>query len=353
MNMKSIFKILALSVVLYFPCTLFSQTKGTALTIPDLSDVNVTADTMPSFPGGLDELSQYLNKNIKFPVEAMKKNETGKVIVRFVVEKNGKITRAHVIKSATLLLDKEALRVVNSMPNWIPGKIDGKNVAVTQVLPFTFNSLIDKEPVKFPGGVDSSRVFIERNLKYPEEALKNKIEGRVDVGLMVDKEGTITKTWIKNSDNTFLNDEALRLVNSIPKLIPATYKKEPIEMDAVFTIVFQLPENMQKFEDKIFEVVEVNPSFPGGDNGLMNYLSNSIQYPVVAQENNIHGRVTVQFVVWKDGSIRNVQVVRGVDESLNKEAIRVVSLMPNWIPGKQKGVNVNCKFYVPVNFRLE
>lgn len=353
--MKSIFKILVLSIVLYFPFTSLSQTTTTKVSIPDLSDVFVIADTMPSFPGGHDALSQYLNKNIKFPVEAMEKNETGKVIVRFVVEKNGKITRAHVIKSATLLLNKEALRVVNSMPNWIPGKIDGKNVAVTQVLPFTFNSLIDKEPVKFPGGVDSSRVYIERNLKYPEEALKNRIEGSVNVGLMVDKEGSITKTWIINSNNTLFNDEALRLVNSIPKLIPATYKEEPIEMDAVFTVAFVLPDSLQNFSesDKIFEVAEVNPSFPGGDNGLMNYLSKSIKYPVVAQENDIQGKVTVQFIVWKDGSIRDVQVVRGVDEFLNKEAIRVVSLMPNWIPGKQGGKKVNCKFYVPVNFRLQ
>lgn len=106
-------------------------------------------------------------------------------------------------------------------------------------------------------------------------------------------------------------------------------------------------------EEKIFEVVEVPPSFPGGDAELMKYLSSNIKYPVVAQENNIQGKVTVQFVVGRDGSIQDVQVVRGVDPSLDKEAKRVVQSMPKWIPGKQGGTAVKCKFYVPVSFRLQ
>lgn len=106
-------------------------------------------------------------------------------------------------------------------------------------------------------------------------------------------------------------------------------------------------------EERIFEVVEVSPSFPGGDAELMKYLNGNIKYPVVAQENNIQGKVTVQFVVGRDGSIQDVQVVRGVDPSLDKEAKRVIQSMPKWIPGKQGGTAVKCKFYVPVNFRLQ
>ncbi|MGC3978161.1 MAG: TonB family protein [Paludibacteraceae bacterium] len=106
-------------------------------------------------------------------------------------------------------------------------------------------------------------------------------------------------------------------------------------------------------EEKIFEVVEVPPSFPGGEAELMKYLSNNIKYPVVAQENNIQGKVVVQFVVGRDGTIQDVQVVRGVDASLDKEARRVVASMPKWIPGKQGGSAVKCKFFVPVNFKLQ
>lgn len=109
----------------------------------------------------------------------------------------------------------------------------------------------------------------------------------------------------------------------------------------------------EKEPEKIFDVVEVSPSFPGGESALNKYLSDHIKYPAIAQENNIQGKVTVQFVVGKDGSIIDVKVVKGVDSSLDKEAKRVISSMPKWIPGKQGGTAVTCRFFVPVTFRLQ
>ena len=95
------------------------------------------------------------------------------------------------------------------------------------------------------------------------------------------------------------------------------------------------------------------PSFPGGQGALMQYLASNIKYPVLAEENGVQGRVIVQFVVGKDGSISNVKVVKSVDQSLDKEAARVVSSMPKWIPGKQNGQAVNVKYTVPVTFKLQ
>ena len=107
-------------------------------------------------------------------------------------------------------------------------------------------------------------------------------------------------------------------------------------------------------EDDIFVVVEENPQFPnGGTAGLLQYLGKNIKYPTIPQENGTQGRVTVQFVVNKDGSIVDVKVIRGVDPYLDKEAVRVISTMPKWIPGKQRGVPVRCKFTVPVTFKLQ
>jgi protein TonB len=85
----------------------------------------------------------------------------------------------------------------------------------------------------------------------------------------------------------------------------------------------------------------------------MDYLSNNVKYPVVAQENGVQGRVVVSFVVEKDGSITDVKVVKSVDPSLDKEAARVVKSMPRWIPGKQNGSAVRVKYNVPVSFRLQ
>lgn len=107
-------------------------------------------------------------------------------------------------------------------------------------------------------------------------------------------------------------------------------------------------------EDEIFVIVEENPQFPdGGTAGLLQYLGKNIKYPTIPQENGTQGRVTVQFVVNKDGSIVDVKVIRGVDPYLDKEAVRVISTMPKWIPGKQRGVLVRCKFTVPVTFKLQ
>ena len=106
-------------------------------------------------------------------------------------------------------------------------------------------------------------------------------------------------------------------------------------------------------ETKIFDVVEQMPTFPGGDAALMKYLSDHIKYPVVAEENGIQGRVICTFVVERDGSITDVKVMKSVDPSLDKEAIRVLKSMPHWIPGKQNGSAVRVKFTVPVTFRLQ
>ena len=106
-------------------------------------------------------------------------------------------------------------------------------------------------------------------------------------------------------------------------------------------------------ESKVFDIVEQMPSFPGGSAALMKFLSENIKYPVVAQENGVQGRVVVAFVVERDGSITDVHIARGVDPSLDKEAVRVVKSMPKWTPGKQNGSAVRVKFNVPVAFRLQ
>ena len=117
--------------------------------------------------------------------------------------------------------------------------------------------------------------------------------------------------------------------------------------------VIAQPEPPKEEETKVFDVVEVMPSFPGGQGALFEWLSKNIKYPVVAEENGVQGRVIVTFVVERNGSITDVQVAKSVDPSLDKEAVRVVKAMPHWIPGKQNGSAVRVKFTVPVTFRLQ
>lgn len=105
-------------------------------------------------------------------------------------------------------------------------------------------------------------------------------------------------------------------------------------------------------KNSVYDVVEQMPSFPGGISGLRTYLNQNIRYPAEAQENCVQGRVVVSFVVGKDGHISDVTVLRSVDPSLDKEAIRVVRNMPRWTPGKQGGEPVRVRYNVPVSFRL-
>ncbi|MBR4793853.1 MAG: energy transducer TonB [Bacteroidaceae bacterium] len=105
-------------------------------------------------------------------------------------------------------------------------------------------------------------------------------------------------------------------------------------------------------EEEIFMVVEDQPEFPGGTAALLEYLRKNIKYPAICRENNIQGRVLVTFIVNKDGAIVEPEVVKSVNPSLDKEALRVISQMPNWKPGSQRGKPVRVKYTVPVNFRL-
>ncbi|PLX24084.1 MAG: energy transducer TonB [Salinivirgaceae bacterium] len=114
-----------------------------------------------------------------------------------------------------------------------------------------------------------------------------------------------------------------------------------------------IEEEEEEEEPEIFMVVEQMPEFPGGQGQLFKYISQNINYPAIAKENGIQGKVFIQFVVGKDGSITNVTVLRGVDPSLDKEAVRVVQSMPKWTPGKQRGKPVFVRYQVPINFRLQ
>lgn len=105
-------------------------------------------------------------------------------------------------------------------------------------------------------------------------------------------------------------------------------------------------------DDPLFDVVEEMPKFPGGQEAMMKYLSESVKYPKEASKDGVQGRVVVQFVVEKDGSISEVEVVKKVNEHLDAEAVRVVNAMPKWKPGKQKGENVRVKYTLPISFRL-
>jgi protein TonB len=131
--------------------------------------------------------------------------------------------------------------------------------------------------------------------------------------------------------------------------VETTVNKEAVE------VVEQKQEEVETEvkEEEVFVVVEEMPEFPGGVVALRTYLAQAVKYPVIAQENGIQGKVYVNFVVNKDGSVSNAKIARGVDPSLDAEALRVVSTLPKWKPGKQRGAPVRVSYTVPINFQLQ
>ncbi len=149
-------------------------------------------------------------------------------------------------------------------------------------------------------------------------------------------------------------EEVLNIVEDDKEIVETEIKTtEDTGQKIEVKYVPQVVEEEEPVEEEIFDVVEEMPEFPGGMAALMQYLGKNIKYPTIAQETGIQGRVIVQFVVNRDGSIVDAKVVRSVDPYLDKEAIRVISSMPKWKPGKQRNKAVRVKYTLPVMFRLQ
>lgn len=241
-------------------------------------EVFTVVEDMPEYPGGTNALLEFISKNVRYPEEARKNNIEGRVILSFIVNKEGRVVDPQVVRGVSPELDQEALRVIGQMGKWTPGKQRGVPVNVKYTLPISF-----------------------RNQKS--------------------------------------------LPASQPKTSTENTQTAPAPVSASTTSADK--------ENLIFTVVEDMPKFPGGENEMMRFIAKNIKYPVIAQENGIQGRVIVQYVVTKTGKIQDVAVVRGVDPSLDAEAVRVIKSMPDWIPGKQRGVPVNVKYTSLVTFRLQ
>ena len=222
-----------------------------------------------------------------------------------------------------------------------------------------------EEMPEFPGGMAECMKWLGQNINYPAEAKEKGVQGRVIVQMVVEKDGTITNAKVVRGVDPLLDAEALRVVNQSPKWKPGMQKGEAVRVKYTLPIMFRLsndssdskaaetPRKAIVDENGVHQVCEEMPEFPGGMQECMKWLGKNINYPEDCKKEGVQGRVIVQFVVDKDGSIKDPTIARGVHPSLDKEALRVLSSMPNWKPGKQKGEAVKVKYTIPVMFRLQ
>ena len=242
------------------------------------NEIKVVIDEMPEYPGGDNALQKYIAKHVSYPKEAQVNGIEGRVFVSFVVNKKGNVVNARLIKKFDPFLDKEALRVVSSLPKWKPGRQNGKltNIAYTVPVNFLLTNQVE-EPVSSPDPLYAR---------------------------------------IKNASDYHLENE-IKIKGS-----------------------------------KEYTIVERMPQFTGANGDLRRYVARQIQYPVLAAEQGYEGKVFVQFVVGRDGRVKKAKVIKGANIELNKEALRVINNMPNWIPGEQEGEKVEVNYTIPIRFSL-
>ena len=222
-------------------------------------------------------------------------------------------------------------------------------------------SVADTMP-EFPGGMVALFNFISQNIDYSNVNMNSiKTRNRVIVTFIVDKEGNIIKPVIVHALNPDCDKEALRVISLMPKWKPAILDNKKYACKYTVPITFKL-EATKKIEAKentilendTLDIADTMPEFPGGASALMDFISQNIIHPNAYLEGNgTQGRAIVGFVVDKDGSIINPQIVRSVDPYLDREALRVVNLMPKWKPGINKGEKVAVRYKLPINFSLQ
>ena len=340
-------------------------------------------DVLPSFIGGQNALSQYMNDNLQYPDAAEKKGVEGKVYVLFNVEKDGTITDVKVGKSVDPDLDQEAVRLVKNMPKWEPGRKRGKATLVNNMrMPITCTKTTPYSPsspetATFYGGLPALVKYLTENFHYPEDAKEKGMEGQVLVSFWVESDGSIidvSASPYAGADRS-LTKEAIQLVRRMPrwtpgmragKLIRGNYNllvnfslnndKSTVDNKAANQSPFALkgPLKIEEAKDKQ-QIVKSLPSFPGGEAALDRFLKDNTKYRNISNnKTGLSSSVVVEFFVEPDGTLTDFNVVHYIDSIHDNEALRVAKSMPKWIPApKEEGRLDVCIYALTIPFRAK
>ena len=231
----------------------------------------------------------------------------------------------------------------------------------------TVYQIVEQMP-KYTGGEEAMMKYVAENIKYPQAAKDKNISGRVFVGFVIEKDGSVSNVKVVRGIGGGCDEEAARVIKEMPKWKPGMQKGKPVRVNYMMPIFFKLDDgqpaksvkkekasNPDMTHDKngVYQIVEEMPQYPGGEDALMDYVSKNVVYPSEAQEKGISGRVFVGFIVEKDGSVSNVKVLRGIGGGCDEEAVRVIKGMPKWKPGKQDGKPVRVSYMMPIIFKLQ
>ena len=282
--------VLPLFILLLTVNSVYAQNKEPAKTtispqdttkkIAQTDEIFIVVEKAPQFPGGHEALMKYLVENLNYPEQAQKERKQGRVICNFIVEKDGSISNVNIVQGIDPVLDKEAIRCIESMPKWIPGEQRGQIVRVRCTLPIIFGlpdskpdetnpemilenkdgkkisrainddeifMVVENQP-EFPGGMPALLNYLSENIRYPEEAKNKGIQGRVICSFVVEKDGSISSPEIKRGGDPLWDEEAIRVINAMPKWKPGTQRGIPVRV--MFSLPIQFSLDAEKGETK-------------------------------------------------------------------------------------------------------
>lgn len=225
-------------------------------------------------------------------------------------------------------------------------------------------TVVEKMPVYLEGQSALLRKLASE-IRYPEIARDNGIQGTVICSFIVNTDGSVSDAAVVRGVDPSLDQEALRVIRTLNGWTPGEQRGQKVRVKYTLPIQFSLPgkgtssstnetvaAGKTDASGQVFTVVEKMPVYPGGEMALMQKIASELRYPRIAYENGIQGRVVCSFVINTDGSVNDVKVVRGVDPSIDREALRVIGTLNGWTPGEQRGRKVRVKYTVPVMFQL-
>ncbi len=244
-------------------------------------------------------------------------------------------------------------------------------------------------PALFTGGTSEMHRFISNSLRYPTDAVRRNAQGLVVYTFIVEKDGTLTNFELIHRADSLLDLEALRILQSMPPWRPAKFKEEIVRSKTYVPMYFRLNQNAvaashrssttttttatlpapraatqhndttvsatgdAPVESEVFSIVEKMPQYYNGEQGLAEFINHQLRYPIEARQQGVEGRIICSFIVGIDGGISNIEVVQGLHPQLDNEAVRVLSLMPKWVPGENNGQKVNVKCLLPIDFNID
>ncbi len=208
-----------------------------------------------------------------------------------------------------------------------------------------------EEPPTFPGGDSAMVAYLKHNLHYPPAEKEKGIQGKVFVGFVIEKDGVVSNVEVKRGIGEECDAEAVRVVKEMPNWDPGKQSGIVVRTAMVLPISFKIV--APPIDTTIYTTVEKMPTFPGGEFKMYEFLAMNIRYPQRARQDGYSGTVYVRFIVEPDGTITNIEVAKGVGGGCSEEAVRVVKMMPKWIPGEAFGKKVRVTYTLPVNFRLQ